>query len=68
MTQAAEARPELRLEQLMKRLQVVLYLGHRNPESDFKLLELQELLAAWLRSRRGQGATDKVMDKVSQSS
>ncbi|XP_068603645.1 protein shortage in chiasmata 1 ortholog, partial [Brachionichthys hirsutus] len=61
ISQEAETRAEPRLEQLVKRLQLILYLSHKNPESNFKLLELQQLLAAWLQSRKGRGSTDKIL-------
>lgn len=60
LTKAAEACAEQSLEQLVKRLQIILYLSHKNQESDLKLLELQQVLAAWLHSRKGQSTMEKV--------
>ena len=58
LTQAAIACSGQRLEQLVKRLQVVVYLSHRNQEPNPKLLELQEQLLSWLQSRHS--SSDKV--------
>ena len=58
MAQAAIAWSDQRLEQLVKRLQLVLYLSHRNQEPNPKLLELQNQLGSWLQSRRS--SSDKV--------
>lgn len=60
LTKAAEACAEQSLEQLVKRLQIILFLSHKNQESNLKLQELQQLLAAWLLSRKGQNNTEKV--------
>lgn len=60
LTQAAEACAEQSLQQLVKRLQIILYLSHKNPETNLKLLELQQLLSAWLHSRKGQDTMDRV--------
>nr|XP_046241409.1 protein shortage in chiasmata 1 ortholog isoform X3 [Scatophagus argus] len=65
LTQAAEACAEPRLKQLMKRLQIILYLSHKNPESNFKLLKLQQLLATWMHSRKEQGTMKKILVIVS---
>ncbi|XP_030218995.1 protein shortage in chiasmata 1 ortholog-like [Gadus morhua] len=59
LTQAAIACSGQRLEQLVKRLQVVVYLSHRNQEPNPKLLELQEQLLSWLQSRHS--SSDKVL-------
>lgn len=58
--QAAEASPEPSLKQLLRRLQIILYLSHKNLESNLKLQQLQQLLAAWLHSRKEQDTVDKV--------
>ncbi|KAM7019117.1 protein shortage in chiasmata 1 ortholog [Tautogolabrus adspersus] len=68
LTQAAEACAEQRLQQLVKRLQIILYLSHKNQEPDLKLLELQQLLAEWLQRRKGQKTTDKLLVMLSTSS
>ncbi|XP_040010710.1 protein shortage in chiasmata 1 ortholog isoform X2 [Xiphias gladius] len=61
LAKAAEACAEQSLEQLVKRLQIILFLSHKNQESDLKLQELQQLLAAWLLSRKGQNNTEKIL-------
>ncbi|XP_065818117.1 protein shortage in chiasmata 1 ortholog [Labrus bergylta] len=68
LTQAAEACAEQRLQQLVKRLQIILYLSHKNQEPDLKLLELQQLLAEWQQGRKGQKSTDKLLVMLSTSS
>lgn len=60
LTKAAEVHAEQSLEQLVKRLQIILYLSHKNQESNLKLLELQQLLAARLHSWKGQNTVEKV--------
>ncbi|CAK6959730.1 protein shortage in chiasmata 1 ortholog [Scomber scombrus] len=65
LTKAAEACAEQSLEQLVKRLQIILYLSHRDQESSPKLLELHQLLAAWLQGRKGQNNTDKILVIIS---
>lgn len=60
LTKAAEVCAERSLEQLVKRLQILLYLSHKNQECNLKLLELQQLLAAWLHGRTGQNTVEKV--------
>ncbi|XP_029915556.1 protein shortage in chiasmata 1 ortholog [Myripristis murdjan] len=49
------------LQQLVRRLQILLYLSQRNQEPNVKLLELQDQLATWLHSRRQQNMMDKVL-------
>ncbi|XP_076007238.1 protein shortage in chiasmata 1 ortholog [Genypterus blacodes] len=61
LIQAAEACVGQSLEQLVKRLQIILYLSQRNNESNLKLLQLQEQLAGWIQSRRGQNTTGKIL-------
>ncbi|XP_059192347.1 protein shortage in chiasmata 1 ortholog isoform X2 [Centropristis striata] len=65
LIKAAEACAEKRLEQLVKRLQISLYLNRKNPESNLKLQELQQLVAAWLHSRTGQNTTEKILVIIS---
>ncbi|XP_027133830.1 protein shortage in chiasmata 1 ortholog isoform X2 [Larimichthys crocea] len=65
LTQAATVCAEQNLEQLVKRLQLILYLGNKNQESNFKLLELQQLLAAWLHSKKGKNTTEKILVIIS---
>ncbi|XP_044051343.1 protein shortage in chiasmata 1 ortholog [Siniperca chuatsi] len=65
LTKAAEACAEQSLEQLVKRLQIILYLSQKNQESDLKLLELQQLLAARLHSRKGQNDVEKILVLIS---
>ncbi|XP_042276574.1 protein shortage in chiasmata 1 ortholog isoform X3 [Thunnus maccoyii] len=65
LTKAAEAFEEQSLEQLVKRLQIILYLSHKNQESSFKLQELHQLLVAWLHSRKEQNNTDKILVIIS---
>ncbi|TWW60251.1 hypothetical protein D4764_05G0003410, partial [Takifugu flavidus] len=60
LTQAAEACAQQHLQQLLKRLQIILLLSNKNPETNFKLLELQHQLSTWLHSRKGQDATARV--------
>uniref|UniRef100_A0A3B4VMN0 Shortage in chiasmata 1 n=1 Tax=Seriola dumerili TaxID=41447 RepID=A0A3B4VMN0_SERDU len=65
LTKAAEVCAEQSLEQLVKRLKIILFLGHKNQESNLKLQELQQLLAAWLHSRKGQKNVEKVLVIIS---
>ncbi|CAG5925155.1 unnamed protein product [Menidia menidia] len=53
LTEAAKGCAEQSLKRLLKRLQVILYLSRKKQEPNLKLLELQRLLAEWLRSRTG---------------
>nr|XP_020444213.1 uncharacterized protein C9orf84 homolog isoform X2 [Monopterus albus] len=61
LTKAAEGCAKQSLEQLVKRLQIILFLSHKNQELNFKLHELQQLLAVWLHSRKGQSKIEKVL-------
>uniref|UniRef100_A0A1A8MBW4 A kinase (PRKA) anchor protein (Gravin) 12b n=2 Tax=Nothobranchius pienaari TaxID=704102 RepID=A0A1A8MBW4_9TELE len=54
LTKAAEVCSEQRLKQLLKRMQILLI--QEKQESNFKLLELQQLLADWLHTREGKTA------------
>ncbi|KAM8885199.1 uncharacterized protein shoc1 isoform 2-T2 [Spinachia spinachia] len=65
LTKAAEAHREQSLEQLLKRLRVILYLSHKNQESNLKLLEMQKLLASWLHHATGQNAAGKMLVIIS---
>ncbi|XP_075961127.1 protein shortage in chiasmata 1 ortholog [Anarhichas minor] len=65
LTKAAEACAEQSLEQLVKRLQIILYLSHKKQESNLKLLELQKLLASWLHGRTAQNTTEKILVIIS---
>ncbi|KAM4579444.1 protein shortage in chiasmata 1 ortholog [Fundulus diaphanus] len=65
LTKAAEACADAGLMQLLKRLQIVLFLSHKKEESNFKLLRLQQLLAEWLESRKGNGSTGKILVMLS---
>lgn len=60
LSQAAEVCTEHSVQQLVKRLQIILFLSHKNPETDLKLLELQQQLSAWLHSREGRDTADRV--------
>ncbi|KAK2901796.1 hypothetical protein Q8A73_011542 [Channa argus] len=60
LMQASESCAEQSLEQLMKRLQIILFLSQKNQESNFKLQELQQLLAAWLH-RKGHSNIEKIL-------
>ncbi|KAM7415770.1 hypothetical protein PAMA_018029 [Pampus argenteus] len=60
LTKSATACAEQSLKQLVKRLQIIWYLSHRNQETCHKLLELQQLLVARLHGRKGGDNTDKV--------
>lgn len=60
LTQAAEASAQQNLQQLLKRLQIIHFLSNKNPETNFKLLELQHQLSAWLLSRKDQDTTARV--------
>lgn len=51
---------EERLNQLLKRLEIILYLSHKKQETNSKLLELQQLLTTWIHNRTGNNFTDKV--------
>ncbi|XP_028269790.1 protein shortage in chiasmata 1 ortholog [Parambassis ranga] len=59
LTKAAEA--DQSLGQLLKRLQIILYLSEKNQESNFKLLELQQLLTEWLHNRKGQETVERIL-------
>ncbi|XP_058492394.1 protein shortage in chiasmata 1 ortholog isoform X2 [Solea solea] len=61
LSKAAETCLEQNLEQLTKRLQIILFLSRKNKESDLKLQELQQLLASWLHSGKGQSNMDKIL-------
>ncbi|KAM4745902.1 protein shortage in chiasmata 1 ortholog [Anableps anableps] len=61
LTKAAEASVDDRLMQLQKRLQIILFLSHKKEEPNFKLLELQQLLAEWLERRKGSNTTGKIL-------
>ncbi|KAK5870833.1 hypothetical protein PBY51_003746 [Eleginops maclovinus] len=65
LTKAAEACADQSLQQLVKRLQIVLFLSHKNQESDLKLLKLQQLLAAQLQGRQGQNTVEKILIMLS---
>ncbi|XP_068577022.1 protein shortage in chiasmata 1 ortholog [Cebidichthys violaceus] len=65
LTEAAEARAERSLDQLVKRLQIILYLSHKKQESNLKLLELQKLLASWLQGRTAQSTGEKILVLIS---
>ncbi|XP_054467380.1 protein shortage in chiasmata 1 ortholog [Anoplopoma fimbria] len=65
LTKAAEACADQSLVQLVKRLQIILYLSHKNQESNLKLLELQKLLASWLHGRTGQNNMEKILVIIS---
>uniref|UniRef100_A0AAQ5WVV6 Protein shortage in chiasmata 1 ortholog n=1 Tax=Amphiprion ocellaris TaxID=80972 RepID=A0AAQ5WVV6_AMPOC len=60
LTKAAEACAEESLQQLLKKLQIILYISHKNQEPNLKLLELQQLITEWIHSRTGQ-ITDKIL-------
>ncbi|XP_032434928.1 protein shortage in chiasmata 1 ortholog [Xiphophorus hellerii] len=61
LTKAAETCEDHRLRQLRKRLQIILFLSYRKEEPDFKLLELQQLLAEMLQMRKGSNSTEKIL-------
>ncbi|KAM9391431.1 protein shortage in chiasmata 1 ortholog [Pholidichthys leucotaenia] len=61
LMKAAEACADQSLEQLLKRLHIILYLSCKNQESNFKLQKLQELGAEWLSIKKGGGAKEKVL-------
>lgn len=52
---------EERLNQLLKRLEIILYLSHKKQETNSKLLELQQLLTTWIHNRTGNNFTDKIL-------
>ncbi len=60
LTQAAEMCTKWSLEQLVKRLKIILYLTDKNQESNLKLLQLQQLVATWLHSRKELDTKEKV--------
>uniref|UniRef100_A0A8C7WQG8 Shortage in chiasmata 1 n=1 Tax=Oryzias sinensis TaxID=183150 RepID=A0A8C7WQG8_9TELE len=51
LSKAAESCADQSLKQLLRKLHVILLLAQKNQETNNKLLELQQLLAAWLHSR-----------------
>ncbi|XP_024131425.1 protein shortage in chiasmata 1 ortholog [Oryzias melastigma] len=51
LSRAAESCADPSLKLLLRKLNIILFLAQKNQESNNKLLELQQLLAAWLRSR-----------------
>ncbi|XP_034025485.1 protein shortage in chiasmata 1 ortholog-like [Thalassophryne amazonica] len=61
LTKAAETCTKQTLQQLMKRLQIILYLSHRNQEPNFKLLELQQQLASWLHNIKAPNNRKKIL-------
>ncbi|KAF7663478.1 hypothetical protein LDENG_00210560 [Lucifuga dentata] len=61
LVQAAEVCAEQSLALLVKRLQIILYLSHRNQESNLKLLQLQQHLTAWKNSIKTQNTTSKIL-------
>uniref|UniRef100_UPI0037E8A9FC protein shortage in chiasmata 1 ortholog n=1 Tax=Semicossyphus pulcher TaxID=241346 RepID=UPI0037E8A9FC len=65
LTRATEASAEQSLQQLVKRLQIIFYLSHKHQESNLKLLELQQLLAELLHSRKGQSSVEKILVMIS---
>ncbi|XP_037535958.1 protein shortage in chiasmata 1 ortholog [Nematolebias whitei] len=65
LTEAAEVCAEQSLKQLLKRLQIILFLSHRKQEADFKLLELQQLLADWLLNVKGNNSAEKILIMLS---
>lgn len=64
LTKAEQSCTEQRLEQLVKRLKIILLLGYKDQESNLKLQELQRLLASWLHSRRGHEHLEKVRENT----
>lgn len=52
---------EKSLNQLLKRLQIILYLSHKKQESNPKLLDLQGLLKTWSQNRTGNKITKKIL-------
>lgn len=52
LSQRVELSTEQILQQLLKRLQITFHISQRNPESDLKLLELQQQLSGWLHSSK----------------
>uniref|UniRef100_A0A4W6ECT2 Shortage in chiasmata 1 n=1 Tax=Lates calcarifer TaxID=8187 RepID=A0A4W6ECT2_LATCA len=61
LSKAAEACSEQCLEQLVKRLQIILFLSHKNQESNHKLQQLQQLLAAWMHSSKEQNNMERIL-------
>ncbi|XP_026200054.1 protein shortage in chiasmata 1 ortholog isoform X3 [Anabas testudineus] len=61
LMKAAQSCEEQSLVQLVKRLKIILFLSHKNQEFNLKLQELQQLLSAWLHSRKGQNSTEKIL-------
>ncbi|XP_015230861.1 PREDICTED: uncharacterized protein C9orf84-like [Cyprinodon variegatus] len=60
LTKAAEACVDQSLMKLLRRLQIILFLSQKE-ESNFKLLELQQLLAEWLGGRKGNKNAKKML-------
>ncbi|KAM9858575.1 protein shortage in chiasmata 1 ortholog [Aulostomus maculatus] len=65
LTEAVKTCAEQNLEQLSKRLQIILHLSHKNQESNLKLLELQKLTTVWLHSRNTQDTMDRILFIIS---
>ncbi|XP_072242952.1 protein shortage in chiasmata 1 ortholog [Leuresthes tenuis] len=65
LTKAAEVCAEQSVKQLLKRLQIILYLSHQKQESNLKLLELQRLLAEWLHSRNEPNTIKRILVMLS---
>uniref|UniRef100_A0A668UJC5 Shortage in chiasmata 1 n=2 Tax=Oreochromis aureus TaxID=47969 RepID=A0A668UJC5_OREAU len=65
LTKAPKACAEQSLQQLLKRLHIILYLSQKNQESNLKLQELQHLVAEWLNSSKGQNTKDKILVIIS---
>ncbi|XP_017267688.1 protein shortage in chiasmata 1 ortholog isoform X2 [Kryptolebias marmoratus] len=65
LTKAATVCAEQSLRQLLKRLQILLFLSGKKQEANFKLLELQQLLADWLHNKKGNSSAEKILVMLS---
>ncbi|KAK7934337.1 hypothetical protein WMY93_005233 [Mugilogobius chulae] len=52
---------ENRLKQLLKRLQIILYLSQKKQKTNPKLLELQKLLTTWFNKRTANTTAEKIL-------
>ncbi|XP_055017779.1 protein shortage in chiasmata 1 ortholog isoform X2 [Boleophthalmus pectinirostris] len=52
---------EKRFRELLKRLQIILFLSHKKQESNPKLLELKGLLGTWFNNRKDSNMANKIL-------
>ncbi|XP_069379560.1 protein shortage in chiasmata 1 ortholog [Paralichthys olivaceus] len=61
LTQAAETCSEQSLQQLVKRMQIIFLLSHKNQEPNLKVQEMQQLLLKRLQSTKGHNNMEKIL-------